>query len=265
MHASAIWIDPIALESKLRRCKFCVSISDYNKKYVVSQYGEEWTSKINVVHCGIHLREFGQPPRPPSTNGDQTNVVAVGQLMKRKGYHVLVEAARILRDKGVPVLWTIVGDGNQRPVLEAMINRYDLHRQVVLAGARPHEEIPKYLSEADVFTLPCIIGDDSTRDGIPVALMEAMAFRLPVVSTNIVGLPELIDSGQNGILIESGDAEALADAIEQLAGSAELRHQIGKAAIEKIDLEFNSDRSAKQLAQLFNPSTSPRRADVLKA
>jgi glycosyltransferase involved in cell wall biosynthesis len=252
MHASAIWIDPIALKTKLHRCRFCVSISDYNKRYVTGTYGQEWDQKINVVHCGISMAEVETLPARNQESGAPVSVLAVGQLMKRKGYHVLIEAARILRDRNVDISWTIVGEGNQRQVLEDLIRRYELHDVVHLLGARPHEDIPQFIADSDIFTLPCVIGDDETRDGIPVALMEAMAWRLPVVSTNIVGLPELIASGHDGILVESGNADLLANAIEELASSAELRARIGNAAVDKIDREFNAARSARQLAALFD-------------
>ena len=250
MHASAIWVDPIALKNKLAHCRFCVSISEYNRQYVLKTYGQEWTPKINVIHCGISLDQLQPLPSSGRSRG-MVNVLAVGQLMKRKGYHVLIEAARILKERRRDLRWTIVGDGNQRPVLEGMIEEYELADEVFLAGARPHEEIVEFCARADIFTLPCVIGDDNTRDGIPVALMEAMAWELPVVSTNIVGLPELIASGRDGILAESGSAEALADAIQSLADSPELRISLGKAGRRKVEREFNAVRSAAALAKLF--------------
>jgi glycosyltransferase involved in cell wall biosynthesis len=252
MHASAIWIDPIALKSKLRRCRFCVSISQYNRQYVGTEYGDEWRRKIHVVHCGIPVPPPGQVPRKPRSEGEPVRVLAVGQLMKRKGYHVLIEAARILRDQQFDVAWTIVGEGNLRPALEDMIRRYRLEDTVILEGAKPHEDIPHYLAAADIFTRPCVIGDDDTRDGIPVSLMEARACRLPVVSTDIVGLPELIDSPREGVLVESGNAQALADAIRMLAESADMRSKIGDSALQKIERDFNSRRSAEQLSALFS-------------
>jgi colanic acid/amylovoran biosynthesis glycosyltransferase len=249
MHASLIWIDPLALRTKLRKCKFCVSISQFNKNYVVSEYGQEWASKIHVVHCGIRLPAAAARQTYPDDGA--VSILAVGQLMKRKGFHVLVAAAKLLKERSLNVSWTIVGEGEQRAELERLIAECDVSDVVTLAGAQPHEAIPRFLSEADIFTLPCVIGDDSTRDGIPVAMMEAMAWSLPVVSTDIVGLPELIESGSDGVLVKSGDATALAAAIEELAKSPEQRQRIGEAAARKVDREFNATRSAAQLATLF--------------
>jgi colanic acid/amylovoran biosynthesis glycosyltransferase len=254
MHASMIWIDPIALRSKLERCKFCISISEYNKEYICKTYGEQWRDKINIVHCGIPLGELNPGMEVRSTADGRITVLAVGQLMIRKGLHVLIEAARILRDRNMDIEWVVVGEGPERARLEGMIDEYGLHDQVKLVGAKPHEAIPGFLADAHMFSLPCVIGKDNTRDGIPVALMEAMAWGLPVVSTSIVGLPELIDSGENGVLVEPDDPEALAAAVAELAASAETRLRIGKAAIRKIEQDFNSVRSARQLADLFEAS-----------
>ena len=254
MHASAIWIDPIALRNKLETCAFCASISDYNRRYVTETYGAQWRDKINIVHCGIQIPDTQRSPREDSGADDKVSVLAVGQLMKRKGYHVLVEAARIIRDAGEPIEWTIVGEGNQRPMIESKIEAYGLQDEINMVGAQPHEMIAGFLDRADVFTLPCVVGDDNTRDGIPVAMMEAMAWRLPVVSTNIVGLPELIESGVDGILVDQESPEQLAAAIVRLASSPELRQTIGNAAAAKVDREFNAVKSAGQLGELFRNS-----------
>ena len=255
MHASAIWIDPIAFRDKLSRCHFCVSISEYNRRYVGSEYGVQFESKIHIVHCGIKFPVETRPRR--SEQRDSTRVLSVGQLRKRKGYHVLIEAARILEERGVPIEWSIVGDGPLRSMLEEKISRYGLGDRVTLHGAQPHETIPGYLDSSDIFALPCVIGDDNTRDGIPVAMMEAMAWKIPVVSTNIVGLPELIETGKEGILVNAESPEELADAIDELASSPSLRSSIGEAAEEKVRREFNAMHSAEQLALLFRGNSLP--------
>lgn len=162
MHASAIWVDPIALETKLNRCKFCVSISEYNKNYVLETYGEQWRSKFNIVHCGIQLPAIPTDIHSPKLTRNVVCVLAVGQLMKRKGYHVLIEAAKIAKERNSDIHWTIVGDGEERPVLEETIQELEVQDTVSLEGAQPHENIPTYLHAADIFTLPCVIGTDNT-------------------------------------------------------------------------------------------------------
>lgn len=250
MHASLIWLDPVALYNKLDTCKFCASISEYNRDYVVSEYGAEFASRIEIVRCGIDMDklvsiEHGSSPDAPFT------IVGVGQLTKRKGFHVLIEACGLLSERGREFRCLIVGEGTQRPDLESLIAKYRLDGIVSLEGAQPQERIPSYLGQADLFALPCVIADDGWRDGIPVALMEAMAHEIPVVSTNILGLPELIDDGENGVLVESGDAGALADSIESLMDSAKLRNDMGVNANAKVGSDFNVEVSVKKLATLF--------------
>jgi len=251
MHASLIWLDPVALYNKLETCKFCASISEYNRDYVISEYGSRFFDKIEIVRCGIDLNKLVSIERKDASDETPFTIVGVGQLTKRKGFHVLVEACGILKNQGLEFRCLIVGEGTQRADLEALIAHYDLEGMVMLEGAQPQEKIPEYLGQADIFALPCVIADDGWRDGIPVALMEAMAYEIPVVSTNILGLPELIDSGENGLLVESGDAQALAYSIKSLMNSEELRRSLGEQGIEKIEADFNVERSVEKLAELF--------------
>lgn len=251
MHASLIWLDPVALYNKLDTCKFCASISEYNRDYVISEYGTRFFEKIEIVRCGIDMEKLVAIERRETTEAKPFTIVGVGQLTKRKGFHVLIKACGILKDRGLEFQCLIVGEGTQRTDLESLITRHQLGDMVTLEGAQPQEEIPSYLRQADIFALPCVIADDGWRDGIPVALMEAMAHEIPVVSTNILGLPELIDSGENGVLVESGDALALADSIESLMHSDDLRHNLGEKGVEKIESDFNVERSVEKLAVLF--------------
>lgn len=250
MHASLIWKDPIALTNKLNKCKFCVSISDYNKQFVLKTYGTHFRDKIHVVHCGI-------PPSTPSEYNREKNhagilkILGVGQLTERKGFLVLIKACHILKLNKINFECTIVGEGDQREQLESLIKRLELSNNVILAGAKSQEELPAYLSSTDIFVLPCVIAKDGLRDGIPVSLMEAMLQKIPVISTDILGLPELIDSGVNGLLVEPEDATALANSIKHLEESTETRLRLGEEAAMKVLTSFNSEHSARQLDKLF--------------
>lgn len=250
MHASMIWLDPIAFLNKLKACSFCASISQYNKNYVLETYGRQFDGKIRIVHCGIDPE--GEPvPAPQRDSGAAVQLLGVGQLNRRKGFHVLLGACALLKDRGVAFHCNIVGGGEQRVVLEDLRDRLGLRQHVTLVGPVKHEVVRGYLSGADVFVLPCVISEDGWRDGIPVALMEAMFHRRPVISTNILGLPELIDDQVNGILVEPNDEAALAGAIETLSIDAELRSQMGERGRSKVLRDFNNLNSAQTLAGLF--------------
>ena len=250
MHASMIWLDPIAFSNKLKRCKFCASISEYNKRYVVTTYGESLKEKIHIVHCGIDP-ELPSLPAAEREAGS-LRLLGLGQLNPRKGFHVLVEAIALLKDRLPELRCTIVGGGEQREELERAIDRHGLHEQVRLAGAVPHEEVQRHLESCDVFVLPCVVSEDGWRDGIPVALMEAMFHQRPVISTDILGLPELIDSGKSGLLVPSQDATALADAIAVLAADSDARRRMGRLGREKVLADFNNKTSVEALAELFD-------------
>ena len=250
MHASMIWLDPIAFQRKLETCKFCVSISDFNKNYVIKTYGRKFSDKIHIIHCGID----------PDTNlqiGSGGNllsslrIVGVGQLNQRKGFHILIPALARLRDKGLDFDCTIVGGGAERATLQNLISELGLDDNVKLVGALHHEDVRRELKSADIFVLPCIVSDDGWRDGIPVALMEAMFCEVPVVSTSILGLPELIEDSVSGFLVPEKDPESLADAIQRLADDPEMRREYGRQGRMKVISEFNNEKSAAQLRKLF--------------
>ncbi|MEM7504567.1 MAG: glycosyltransferase family 4 protein [Pseudomonadota bacterium] len=250
MHASMIWLDPIAFKNKLAECKFCASISEYNKRYVVETYGEEFADKIHLVHCGIDPEMAALPARPG--DADEIGLLGLGQLNARKGFHVLVEAMGLLKEELPKARCTIVGGGEEFEALSAAIEQHGVQHMVELVGPVPHEEVQGYLERCDVFVLPCVVSKDGWRDGIPVALMEAMFHRRPVVSTSILGIPELIESGQSGLLVESDNARQLATAVRQLAGDADSRRAMGERGREKVLAEFNNQRSVESLAELFD-------------
>lgn len=256
MHASLIWMDPIGFSNKLRKCVFCVSISEYNKRYVLERYGKRFRQKIHVVHCGVDPDRMIKT-RAPAPVHSSFRILGVGQLNPRKGFHVLIPALATLRDQGLDFYCTIIGEGAERSRLESLIDSAGLHRHVHLAGAALHEDVLRQLSETDVFVLPCIISREGFRDGIPVALMEAMQQGLPVVSSNILGLPELIDDGQNGFLVAPEDPVALAGALINLAKNADLRSSMGAHGRAKVLDEFNNRKSALALKKLFDGSAMP--------
>lgn len=251
MHASMIWLDPIAFRNKLAECKFCASISAYNKRYVVDTYGKQFADKIRLVHCGIDP-EIAVLPAAKDTATGQIELLGLGQLNARKGFHVLVEAMGLLKDELPGARCTIVGGGEEFDALSAAIERLGLQQRVELVGAVPHQEVQGYLERCDIFVLPCVVSDDGWRDGIPVALMEAMFHRRPVVSTSILGIPELIENGESGLLVESGNASELAAAIRQLSADVDTRRRMGEIGREKVLAEFNNKRSVETLAGLFD-------------
>ncbi|MGB1251519.1 MAG: glycosyltransferase, partial [Candidatus Promineifilaceae bacterium] len=213
-----IFTDRLILREKLRAAKFIISISEYSRQFLVNYAPEisDLADKISIVHCGISPEQF-IPERNFSAETDHTpHIVSLSSLTERKGMPMLVEACRILRDRGIPFTCTIAGDGPQRALLEQKIGDYELENHVTLAGRYFQEDIRDYLNNAHVFALACVTASNGDVDGVPVALMEAMAMKVPTVSTVVSGIPELIDHEISGLLVPEQSPEKLANAIVRL-------------------------------------------------
>jgi glycosyltransferase involved in cell wall biosynthesis len=228
------------------------------------------SGKVHLNYHGVALERFAFRERPGS--GTPT-IVACGALYTRKGFADVIQACRILRDGGHDFRCVIVGDGPQRPALAAQIEGSDLRDRVTLVGAVPHAEVVRYYQEGDVFVLPCRerplrIWDPEAdlvksleawlepsggviRDGIPNVLAEAMATGLPVVTTPISGIPELVRDGSNGLLVPPGEPAPLARALAQLLTDAALRRRLGRRAAEDVRARFDRRRHVASLADLF--------------
>jgi glycosyltransferase involved in cell wall biosynthesis len=149
--------------------------------------------------------------------------------------------------------------------LEKLIDEYKLHGQVLLPGRIHQEELRQLLNQTDAFVLPCVRDEESGRqDGIPVVLTEAMAMELPVVSTTISGIPELIDHERSGLLVPPNDAIALADALQKLSDDPALRQRLGKAGRKTVINEFNIHHSMERLARLFIASASSQEQEIIQ-
>jgi colanic acid/amylovoran biosynthesis glycosyltransferase len=226
------------------------NISEFSKQFLLRLVpGQDLGGKIHIVHCGLSPEDFAPVDRTPTA--DVPLLLFVAQLAERKGAPYLVEACRLLAERGVAFRCVIIGDGAQRPLLEQLIDRYSLQGVVELAGAMPQERVKPYLQRADVFVLPCITASNGDMDGIPVSLMEAMAMEIPVVSTYVSGIPELIEDGQSGLLVEEKDEIGLADALQRLIQDEAVRVALGKNGRSKVVQEFNIHDNASQLTTLF--------------
>jgi glycosyltransferase involved in cell wall biosynthesis len=251
LHAHGIFLNPLLLNAKIKYSQFVVTISEYNRQYLKNLFPEyRLEDKIHVIHCGLDSEIF-IPPSEPKRGGDQFTIVGIGQLDPRKGFHVLIDACHHLAKRGIPFRCQILGEGEERNRLEALIIRYNLMEHVFLPGKIYQEELRQILNRADVSVLPCVRDESGELDGIPVALMETMAMQIPTVSTRISGIPELIDHGRNGWLTPPNDSVALADALQHLRDNPELRNRLGKAARESVVHEFNIYKSAEAMAALF--------------
>jgi len=236
------------LAEKVRAATFVVCISDFARSQLMGLVEQRHWSKLHVVHCGVDPTVFAPAQQAPAgaAESGKLRILNVGRLVPVKGHAVLIEAIGDLRARGVDADLTIVGDGPARLELEELIARADLTGHVRLAGAVGQDDILALYRCADVFCMT------SFAEGVPVVLMEAMAQEIPVLAPSIMGIPELIEDGVNGLLTRPARADQVADALARLAGSVELRATLGRRARQSVVTEFAIDRSARQLHDIFN-------------
>jgi glycosyltransferase involved in cell wall biosynthesis len=249
-HGSDLHRDRHMLREKVAEAAFVVAISQYNRDVILAECEGSDAEKVVVIHCGVDGEVF-RPVPPVSRDDESVRLLSTGTLHAVKGQSVLLEACRLLRERGVPFRCDLVGDGPDRRLLERQARRSEIEDAVHFHGARTRAEVVEHLREADVFAAPSVPTSDGRREGIPVALMEAAACGRPAVASRLSGIPELVVDGETGILVPPGDAGALADAIERLAADPAARERMGRAARARVMREFELVSSARELARRF--------------
>lgn len=246
-HGSDLHVDRTGLAAKVAHAAFVVAISEYNRRLIVNECGGRWADKVVVVHCGVRTDRFRPRDEERRPDGPFT-AVCVGTLHEVKGQTYLVEACRILRDRGLELRCILIGDGEDRPVLERQIEEADLRDVVTLHGAATQTVIADLIRQADVLVAPSVPTASGKREGIPVVLMEAMSSGTAVVASDLSGIPELVIDGESGLLVPPRDATALADALERLATDATLRGTLARRGRERVLAEFDIRGNAATLA-----------------
>jgi colanic acid/amylovoran biosynthesis glycosyltransferase len=230
-----------------------VTVSQFNRTYLQQVLGET-PGDVRCLYNGIDLRHF----RPKSrVERDPRLILAVGRLVEKKGFDVLVDACAILQRRGHDFRCEIIGKGDRHNALAQQISAHGLDNRVTLVGPRPQDAVRSAYQKAALFALPCRIGSDGNRDGLPTVLLEAMACGLPVVTTPVTGNLEIVDDGLNGRLVPENDPAALANALAELLPDETQRRQMGIAARQKVKQCFNVRCNVAQLHQWLAEPAPP--------
>jgi colanic acid/amylovoran biosynthesis glycosyltransferase len=250
-HGSDLHVERRMLEAKVRAAAFVVTVSSYNKDLIAEECGEDLRDRIRVIHCGVDPEAFSPRDRPEKRTDEALKVVCVASLEEVKGHRFLIQACRHLEDRGIPVECGLVGDGPLRRELTAQAEEAGLGHRIRFHGGLPRPEVARLMGQAHVAVLASHPTPSGKREGIPVALMEAMATGLPVVASAISGIPELVQHRRTGILVPPGDPEALADALELMDRDRHLRKWFGAAGRHKVHREFDLRAGAGQIVESF--------------
>ena len=236
------------LRQKFENAAFVIAISDYCRSQIMRIASPAHWDRFEMVRLGIRPELL--PERMVPDAAAPLQLVMVGRLVPTKGPLLLLQAIEQLRSQGIVLTLTLIGDGPERADLENFIRQHDLTGVVTLTGALNHDETLKHVAGADLFVLA------SFAEGIPVALMEAMALGVPCVSTYIAGIPELIDHDHDGILVPAGSVDELTKAILRLARDPALRRRFAEAARAHVLRDYHLTENLKLLADTLNRRTA---------
>ncbi len=247
-HAWDIFKERAMLEVKLESALFHTTISQYNKDYI-ENLSPTTASKVYVNRCGVNVEQFVF--RTPYKVNTPIEILFVGRLVEKKGVLKLIEACEKLHRKGYNFVCNIVGDGPQEKQARELIKRYNLQDRINLVGGLPREQLLPFWENASVFVLPCIVEKNGNRDGIPVVLMEAMASGIPVISTRVSGIPELVVDGITGLLVEPDDTDALCNSMMRIIEDIDLVQNLIDNAHDIVLSEYNISLNAMKKAKLI--------------
>ncbi len=271
-HAHDIFVHTRMLDHKFEKAKFVVTISEFNKQYILRLFPETLPEKIKVIHCGVDLDKYHPPylsqassviNYPVQNKRDSSgicefSIFCVASLQPYKGIDYLIKACAFLKTSLTNFRCLIVGEGKERNKIEHLIFKLNLSEEINLLGGQTQERIAAFLRDTNLYVCPSIVANNGQMEGIPVAIMEAMASGLPVVSTNISGIPELVEDGVTGLLVSPRDEHALADAIVKLNRNETLRKDMGKRGRERVATEFEIKTNVEKLSYLFSNIDNPK-------
>jgi glycosyltransferase involved in cell wall biosynthesis len=254
-HAYEIFVDHTGLDAYLRDARFVAAISEFNRRYL-ARFGD--TEKVAVVHCGLDVDRFAFEPKPLPRTGP-VSLLSVGGLHEYKGHDVLVTALADPRLERATL--DVVGAGPLEADLRALAAELGVTDRVRFRGPLVEDEVLSCLRSADAFVLASKVGSDGNMEGIPVALMEAMAVGRPVVATDLSGIPELVRAGETGWLAQPADPAALAEAIAALLADPDEAARRVAQARRLVAREFDVGVTGPEMARLLGaPGTAPAAA-----
>jgi colanic acid/amylovoran biosynthesis glycosyltransferase len=247
-HANDLFVAPALLERKAADARFVIAISEYNRRLLLEHCP---SARVEVVHCGVDPERYA--PEPLEAR-DRDRVVCVASLSPKKGHVHLIDAVALLSEGHPSIALDLVGDGPERDRIVGRARDRGVEHRVRLHGTRPSEDVRAALAGARLFALPSVRLRGGRMEGIPVALMEAMASGVPVVASRLSGIPELVEDGVTGLLVTPGEPSALAAAMARILDDDALAAELTRSARERVERSFSLAGEAERLGDLFAES-----------
>lgn len=245
-HAKDIYrstVDPRLLSRIVELSSFTVTVCDANVEFLRKMLTPEACRNLRRLYNGIDLEAFA----PREDNPVNTEILGVGRLVPKKGFDVLLRAVALLHRERLPCHLTLVGDGDEREPLEELADLLGIADRVTFTGPLPQHEMRPLLDRATVFCLPCRIDADGNRDALPTVLLEALAVGVPVVSTRVTGIPEILDDGRVGALVDSDDPQAVAAGLRSVLEDPSRQSETVARGLKHVRRNFDGRSAAKTL------------------
>ena len=246
-HANDIFEHGRLLVIKAKRANCFATISEYNRDYLISQGVP--AEKVALVRCAVNFEKIDE--KGLIKDKQYYRIGSLGRLVEKKGMSILIHAIRLVLDKRYNIELIIAGDGPDRENLKMLANKLGIQKSVNFIGAIPNNNVSTWLNGLDIFVLACKKDSRGDMDGIPVALMEAMSQGVPVISTRISGIPELIKHKDTGLLAEPDDPVNLADLIIELINNPVLSNKLSEKGLEYVFSEFGEKTNIERLEHCF--------------
>jgi colanic acid/amylovoran biosynthesis glycosyltransferase len=241
----------IGLDKLVDAARVIVTVTDYAARFLRERFPDR-ADRVHRIYNGLNLAEFSRA----NFSSNPPLIIAVGRLIAKKGFADLIRACGLLAERGKSFQCEIISEGPLENELRGQIEQLNLQNRVTLSGAKPQREVRQCLTAASVFVLPSVIDAQGGMDNLPTVIMEAMATALPVISTDIGGIPEMVVQNETGFLVQPSDIVQLADAIEELISdrSLALAQKLGQAGYERAQRLFSIEKNVRDLCALIQSS-----------
>ncbi len=251
-HAKDIYTsDPRQLREKIELSRFVVTCTEYNRRHLL-EISDNHETAIHRIYHGIDVDLFSGSGENQELPGQPYRILTIARLTAKKGLPTVFRALKLLTNQGLSLNHTLIGDGDDREKILALVNELGLTSVTRWLGTRPHHEVLEHYRNTDLFVLGCEVASNGDRDGIPNVLLESMAMGVPVVATDISAIPELVENGGSGLLVPPRQPERLAEAMQRMLTDQELRSRIIPVARQTVAEGFDNRRLIQDLAEIYS-------------